>query len=147
MEQLRVTEGPASRSTNEMDVRYVSGESYVVSVRGHQVAVDQPAESGAVERRAALIDEDVCRPGLLLLLQPPQRPQFSAVERVRRRRAALLAEDVQRSAPEIEVFPARFAYFRGTEAMTVGDEDHGGVPVTMSIAFGGLDQLVDFSGG
>jgi hypothetical protein len=31
--------------------------------------------------------------------------------------------------------------------MTVGDEDHGGIPVTMSVAFGGLDQLVDFSGG
>jgi hypothetical protein len=27
--------------------------------------------------------------------------------------------------------------------MTVGDEDHGGIPVTMSVAFGGLDQLVD----
>ena len=23
--------------------------------------------------------------------------------------------------------------------MTVGDEDHGGIPVTVSIAFGGLD--------
>lgn len=49
MEQLRVTEGPASRSTNEMDVRYVSGESYAVSVRGHQVTVDQPAESGGLD--------------------------------------------------------------------------------------------------
>ena len=49
MEQLRVTEGPASRGTNEMDVRYVSGESYVVSVRGHQVTVDQPAESGGLD--------------------------------------------------------------------------------------------------
>jgi hypothetical protein len=30
--------------------------------------------------------------------------------------------------------------------MTVGDEDHGGIPVTMSVAFSGLDQPVDFSG-
>jgi hypothetical protein len=30
--------------------------------------------------------------------------------------------------------------------MTVGDEDHGGIPVTMPVAFGRLDQLVDFSG-
>ena len=43
--------------------------------------LDQPIETGAIERRAALIDEDVCRPELLLLLQPAQRPQFSAVER------------------------------------------------------------------
>ena len=110
-------------------------------------ALDQPAESGAVERRAALIDEDVCRPGLLLLLQPAQRPQFGAVERMRRRRAALLAGNVQRGAPEIEVLPPQLTYLGGSETVPVGDKDHGGVPVTMSIALGGLDQLVDFSGG
>ncbi len=49
MEQLQATEGPASRNTNEMEVRYVSGESYAVSVRGHQVMVDQPAESGGLD--------------------------------------------------------------------------------------------------
>ena len=49
MEQLQVTEGPASRSTSEMEVRYVSGESYAVSVRGHQVMVDQPAGSGGLD--------------------------------------------------------------------------------------------------
>jgi hypothetical protein len=106
--------------------------------------LDQPIETGAIERCAALIDEDVCRSGLLLLLRPAQCPQFGAVERMCRWRAALLAGDVQRGTPEIEVFPAQFAYFRGPEAMTVGDEDHGGIPVTMSVAFGGLDQLVDF---
>jgi hypothetical protein len=31
--------------------------------------------------------------------------------------------------------------------MTVGDEDQGGIPVTMPVAFGGFDQLVDFGGG
>jgi uncharacterized OsmC-like protein len=29
-----------------MDVRHVSGESYEVSVRGHRVIVDQPADAG-----------------------------------------------------------------------------------------------------
>jgi hypothetical protein len=75
-------------------------------------------ETGAVKRRAALVDEDVCRSGLLLLLQPAQRPQFGAVERMRRGRSALLAGDVQCGAPEIEVFPAQFANFRGPKAMT-----------------------------
>jgi hypothetical protein len=64
-------------------------------------------ETGAIERRAALIDEDVCRPRLLLLLQPAQRPQFSTVERMSRRRAILFAANVQCGAPEIEVFPAQ----------------------------------------
>ncbi|MGO9500778.1 MAG: OsmC family protein [Streptosporangiaceae bacterium] len=49
MEQVQVTERPAGRGAHEMDVRYVSGESYAVSVRGHQVMVDQPAESGGLD--------------------------------------------------------------------------------------------------
>ncbi|MGO8978466.1 MAG: OsmC family protein [Streptosporangiaceae bacterium] len=32
-----------------MDVRYLSGESYEVSVRGHRVLVDQPAEAGGLD--------------------------------------------------------------------------------------------------
>jgi len=32
-----------------MDVRYVAGESYEVSVRGHRVLVDQPAEAGGLD--------------------------------------------------------------------------------------------------
>jgi putative redox protein len=31
---------------NHMDVTFVAGESYEVSVRGHRVTVDQPAEAG-----------------------------------------------------------------------------------------------------
>ncbi len=46
MEQAQVTERPAGAEAHEMDVRFVSGESYEVSVRGHRVLVDQPADSG-----------------------------------------------------------------------------------------------------
>src|SRR6266568_9061657 len=46
MEQAQVTERPAGADAHEMDVRYVAGESYEVSVRGHRVLVDQPADAG-----------------------------------------------------------------------------------------------------
>jgi putative redox protein len=32
--------------TQQMDVRFVAGESYEIAVRGHRVLVDQPAEAG-----------------------------------------------------------------------------------------------------
>ena len=47
MEQAQVTERPAGADAHEMDVRYVAGESYEVSVRGHRVLVDQPADAAA----------------------------------------------------------------------------------------------------
>lgn len=46
MEQARVTERPVGAGAHEMDVRFVAGESYEVSVRGHRVLVDQPADAG-----------------------------------------------------------------------------------------------------
>ncbi len=49
MAQAQVTERPAGADTHEMDVRYVAGESYEVSVRGHRVLVDQPAEGGGLD--------------------------------------------------------------------------------------------------
>jgi putative redox protein len=42
----QVTERPASADLHEMDVRFVAGESYEVSVRGHRVLVDQPEDAG-----------------------------------------------------------------------------------------------------
>ncbi len=49
MEQALVTERPVSPDTHEMDVRYVAGESYEVSVRGHRILVDQPADVGGLD--------------------------------------------------------------------------------------------------
>jgi putative redox protein len=46
MTQAQVTERPAGADVHEMDVRFIAGESYEVSVRGHQVLVDQPADAG-----------------------------------------------------------------------------------------------------
>jgi putative redox protein len=49
MEQAQVTERPAGADAHEMDVRFVSGESYEVSVRGHRILVDQPAEADGLD--------------------------------------------------------------------------------------------------
>ena len=49
MEQAQVTERPVGVGAHEMDVRYVAGESYEVSVRGHRVLVDQPADAGGLD--------------------------------------------------------------------------------------------------
>jgi uncharacterized OsmC-like protein len=46
MEQVQATALLASADAQDMDVRFVSGESYEVAVRGHRVLVDQPAEAG-----------------------------------------------------------------------------------------------------
>ncbi len=46
MKQAQVQERPADADVHEMDVRFVAGESYEVSVRGHRVLVDQPADAG-----------------------------------------------------------------------------------------------------
>ena len=49
MAQAQVTERSVDTDAHEMDVRYVAGESYEVSVRGHRVLVDQPAEAGGLD--------------------------------------------------------------------------------------------------
>jgi len=46
MEQGQVAERPADADIHQMDVRFVAGEAYEVSVRGHHVLVDQPADAG-----------------------------------------------------------------------------------------------------
>lgn len=44
--------GKAEPETAELDVRFVSGESYSITVRGHQVLVDQPAAIGGADAAA-----------------------------------------------------------------------------------------------
>jgi uncharacterized OsmC-like protein len=46
MEQVRASAGASEQDTERMDVRFVSGESYEVAVRGHRLLVDQPADAG-----------------------------------------------------------------------------------------------------
>ena len=70
-------------------------------------------------------------------------PALVTANLMRCRLAVLLARDVHRCGMEVDRVPSEFAYLRSPEAMPVGDEDHGGVPVAVSITFRGFDQLLD----
>jgi putative redox protein len=46
MKQEQLTGKAAEANAREMGVRFVAGESYEVSVRGHRVLADQPPDAG-----------------------------------------------------------------------------------------------------
>ncbi len=51
MEQVLITPAAAGTGTPEqLDVRFVAGESYETAVRGHRVIVDQPADAGGDDK-------------------------------------------------------------------------------------------------
>jgi len=49
MELTQVTDRPADMDTGQLNVRFSRGESYEITVRGHQLTVDQPAEAGGLD--------------------------------------------------------------------------------------------------
>ena len=50
MTQTQVAAPPASAGDGQgMDVRFVAGEAYEVTVRGHRVLVDQPTDHGGTD--------------------------------------------------------------------------------------------------
>ena len=57
---------------------------------------------------------------------------------MRRRRAPLGPADVQGRSVEVDLIPAKVGEFGHAQAVAVGDEDHGRVPVAVPIALGGL---------
>jgi hypothetical protein len=46
-------------------------------------------------------------------------------------------------AAEVDLVPTQVAGLRGTQAVPLGQEDHGGVAVTVAVAPGSLDQGFD----
>ena len=62
---------------------------------------------------------------------------------MRRRRALLDPADVQGRGVEVDLIPAKVGEFGHTQAVAVGDEDHGGVAMTVAVLAGGLDQALD----
>jgi hypothetical protein len=70
-------------------------------------------------------------------------PAVVTANLMRCRLAVFLARDVNRCGMEVDRVPSEFAYLGSPEAMPVGDEDHGGVPVAVAITFRGLDQPLD----
>ena len=53
--------------------------------------------------------------------------------------------DVQVGRIEIDLVPAQVHEFGGTQAVAVGDEDHGGVAVTPPVFLAGIHEPLDLS--
>jgi hypothetical protein len=88
------------------------------------------------DRAAALRDEDM-RPRLVLPLQPAQGPQLAVAQIVRRPRPILHPVDADRLLHEIDLVPLQIDQLARSQSMPEGDEDCGGVPVTIAAALAG----------
>jgi hypothetical protein len=107
-------------------------------------APDQSAEARLAKWCAALGREHYWRLRVLLALKPAQRPQFIADNRVRRRRAALVAPDVHHAGGKVDLVPTQVNQFGDPQAVAIGDQDHGGVAVAVAVAVAdSLDQPLD----
>jgi hypothetical protein len=80
----------------------------------------------------------------LLPGQPAQRPQFVAPDGMRAWCALLGPADGKGGVVEVDLVPAQIDQFRHSEAVPVGQQDHGGIAVAVSIIFGGARQALDF---
>ena len=78
--------------------------------------------------------------GLLLALEPPQRPQFIPKDRMGTGRALLDPADVQRGRPELHLIPAQVHQLGDAQAVPIGHEDHRGVPVAPAVPLGRVHQ-------
>ena len=105
--------------------------------------LDHAGEASGAERRSALRREHEGRLGLLLALEPPQRPQFVPEDRMGAGRALLDPADVQRGRPEVHLIPAQVHQLGGPQAVPVGHKDHRGVPVAPAVSLGGVHQPLD----
>ena len=68
---------------------------------------------------------------------------FVAADRMPRRPASLLAFDVHLGRIEVDIGPFQLDDLRRPEAMPEGNQDHSRIPMTVTIALSGLDQLYD----
>jgi hypothetical protein len=58
--------------------------------------------------------------------------------------AALLdPADVQGGRGEVDLVPAQVGQFARPQAVPIGHQDHGGVPVSPSVCLGGPEQALD----
>jgi hypothetical protein len=53
---------------------------------------------------------------------------------------------VEDGAIEVDLIPAQIADLGRLQAVPKGDQDHGGIAMTVSVGFGSIDQGVDLAG-
>src|SRR5262249_32658427 len=65
---------------------------------------------------------------------------------VRARGLVLDPADVEHSAIEVHLVPAEIAGLGRTQTMSERDQDHGGVPMALTVSLGSIDQGIDLAG-
>jgi hypothetical protein len=103
---------------------------------------------GAADHRAtALGGESKSALRILLPLQTTQSTQFVTADRVHGGLAQLRSPDVHFSPSEVDVGPFQVAGFRCPQTMSPDREQHRIVTVPVSVAPGGLEELLAFGFG
>src|SRR5215470_19715190 len=107
-------------------------------------ALDHPGKAGRREWKTAFTDEDKRATAC-------SRAAGGAAPAAHRRaagacwRPVLGPPDVTQHAVEVYLLPAQVTQLGGTQAMPEGDQDHGSVPISVSVGLGSLDQRLDFA--
>jgi hypothetical protein len=102
-------------------------------------AFDHAGKPGGAKRRTAFRCEHVCRL-VLVALQPPQRAQFVAEDRMGAGRTLLDPADVQGRGFKVHLIPPQIDQFGHPQTMPVGHQHHGRVPVAVAVALRHRDQ-------
>jgi hypothetical protein len=85
--------------------------------------------------------------GLLLALKTPQRPQLIAYNWMGAWGALLDPADVQRGGSDVHLIPSQVHQLGNAHAVSIGHEDHRGVPMAVAVALGGFHEPLDFGFG
>jgi hypothetical protein len=107
------------------------------------------AKAGRSHRGQALGGKDVRAGWYLLFVQATQSTDFGAAQNVRRGTAVLQPPHMQETLVEVDHIPAQSDKLAGAQAVSVGDEDHGAVAMSVPakpIATG-LTQALDLLAG
>src|SRR5262245_52341353 len=102
-------------------------------------------EPHGADRPAALGNEDVGF-ARVLAAQPAQCSDLVTTDGMDARGASLGPADVQPALVEFDLMPLEAADFAGSQPMAIGDQDHGGVAVTMPTHFAGsIHELLNLA--
>src|SRR5262245_47771753 len=104
-------------------------------------------EADGAHWSAALRDEDVSL-GRAFTAELAQGADFIAPDRMDGWRAVLGPADVHAALVKLDLMPLEVAELRGPQSVTVGDQDHGRVPMSVAAVLAGIvHELFDLAGG
>ena len=84
---------------------------------------------------------------MLSRCRPTQGPELVTEQRMGAGGPVLDAAHVQHRGIELHLVPTQVAKLGCPKPVPEGQQDHGGVPVPVSIGLGGFDQGLDLAGG